>query len=309
MRYGNEVALLLGCIEINVDRRLTCLRNVSAFALSMVEFEDGVISQPVVDGSFADNPFLPTYVETSLKEGSFATDVDVLLGANLNEGLLFTQLILGLPTSLEFFTENWSTWGPILLLQKKYLEITDDDIALADDIFLHYCGSKNVTMDNIDQITDMFTDAFFWYGMDKYLDYHIQHSSGNIFQYINKHINDYGQIVWLILSNFTDFVILQMIWMSGVGDLPGVSHADELWIEFFGHNANLTVDDTAVSKHLTSMWSNFVKFGDPTPPGGEFAWKPISQDRREYLVLGPQLRMERSVEYVERMAFWREILP
>ena len=207
VRYGNEVALLVGCIELDVDRRLACLRNVNAFTLSLVEFEDGVISQPVVDGTFSDKPFLPTQPEIAFKEGSFATEVDVLLGANLNEGLLFTQLVWGLPTILELFTANWKTWGPILILQKKYLEITEEDIAMADEILEYYCGSKNISMENIDQMTNMFTDAFFWYGVDKYIDFHIQHSSGSLFQYMNKHINDYAQVK-LVYHRLGRFLLL-----------------------------------------------------------------------------------------------------
>ena len=134
VRYGNEVAILLGCIDLAADNRLACLKKVNAYALSLVEFEDGVISQPVVDGTYSDNPFLPTNPERSFKDGNFATDVDILLGANLSEGFLFTQLILGLPTILEFFIENWNTWGPILILQKKYLEIQEEDIALAREV-------------------------------------------------------------------------------------------------------------------------------------------------------------------------------
>ena len=193
-RYGNEVAVLLGCVDLTVETRLACLREADVFSLSMVEFEDGVISQPVVDGTFSDNPFLPTYPKIAFKDGSFATDVDVLLGANLDEGLLFTQLILGLPTLLEFFLANWDMWGPILILQKKYLEIKEEDIALSAEILEHYCGSRNVSMENIGEVTDMFTDAFFWYGIDRYLDYHLDHSSGSAYQYLNTHINDNSQV-------------------------------------------------------------------------------------------------------------------
>ena len=188
------MAILVGCIDLAADNRLACLRKVNAYALSLVEFEDGVISQPVVDGTYSDNPFLPSNPERSFNDGNFATDVDILLGANLSEGFLFTQLILGLPTILEFFIENWNTWGPILILQKKYLEIHEEDVALADEILEKYCGSKNISMENIDQLTDMFTDAFFWYGIERYLDCHLQHSSGSLFQYLNTHLNDYAQV-------------------------------------------------------------------------------------------------------------------
>ena len=95
--------------------------------------------------------------------------------------------------------------------------------------------------------------------------------------------------------------------MPGVSGAPGVSHADELFLEFFS-SSSLSSEDTIVSRHLTHMWSNFVKFGDPTPTGEEFTWEPITTQQREYLVLDEVLRMERSQEYIERMQFWRQIM-
>ena len=99
-----------------------------------------------------------------------------------------------------------------------------------------------------------------------------------------------------------------MVWMPGVGEVPGVSHADELFLQFFG-SSSLGSSDNLVSRHITTMWSNFIKFGDPTPPGGDFVWDPVTKEKREYLVLDEVLKMEMSQEYTERMQFWRQIMP
>jgi len=301
VRLGTEVATLLGCISLTVQARLECLRGVSAVALSLVEYEDGVISQPVVDGTYASDPFLPNYPDLAFKNGDFNVDVDVLMGSNRDEGYLFTQAFLTLNNTLfPLFMDNWDKWGPILVLQKHFLETSDEDVALAFEILEHYCGTRDVTMDHLANITDMFTDSFFWVGVDKYVDFHLQYSNRNVFQYINDHLNDISQSTW-----------------AGVKVLPGVSHADELWIEWgplLGLNRTLSEEDIQASLHLTELWTNFVKYGDPTPPGLESSndqvWVPVSTDDKRYLKLGSTISMEsRSENYLDRMQFWRNLFP
>ena len=131
MRLGNELAVLVGCIDINSEGRLECLRfqsnkyiclrNVSAWDLTKADFEDGVISMPVADSPWSGQPFFPKSPEEAFKDGDFDTavscrkiflvllhfhscmsyrlfdiitshQVDVLLGSNQHEGLLITQV-------------------------------------------------------------------------------------------------------------------------------------------------------------------------------------------------------------------------
>ena len=222
-RYGGEVAILLGCSRAPAAA-LPCLRNVSAYALSLAEFPVGVTSQPVVDAGWSASPFLPAPAKQLLQSGNFPREVAVLLGCNAQEGLLFTQLILGLPPSIELFTQNWGVWGPILILQRKFLEISQVDQELAETILEFYCDGRNVTLEQLPCLTDMFTDAFFWVshtvsqtthdllqvGMDRYVELHLAHSTAPLYQYINQYRDAAGHLVW----------------MPGLpGELPGVSHA------------------------------------------------------------------------------------
>merc|ERR1711874_850018 len=150
-----------------------------------------------VDYPYASHPFLPQDPELAFRSGDFNVDVEVLLGANRDEGLLFTQAFLTLNhTLMPLIMGHWDTWGPILLLQKHFLETTEQDIALAFEILEHYCGTRNVTVDHIANITDMFTDSFFWLGVDKYIDFHLEYSDRAVFHYIYHHINDISQITW-----------------------------------------------------------------------------------------------------------------
>ena len=84
----------LGCFSEDVREMLECMKTKPAFALNAKELEIGFISQPVVDVDYASDPFLPIDPIDALESGLFATDVDVLLGSNQNEGFLLTEVIL-----------------------------------------------------------------------------------------------------------------------------------------------------------------------------------------------------------------------
>ena len=65
-----------------------------------------------------------------------------------------------------------------------------------------------------------------------------------------------------------------------------------------------------MSRLFTTMWSNFVKVGAPTPPGGqgEVDWRPVSEAQGQYLRIQTEPRMEQSQDYRERMDFWYKLL-
>jgi hypothetical protein len=159
-----------------------------------VDYQDGIISMPVLDSTWAAEPFFPVEPEVAFRDGHFDTSVNVLLGSNREEGLLFSQLLLAMPVLLPVLLESWDLWGPILVLQKKTFFITEEDRRLADWILDQYTGTgRNVSMEQLAALTNMFTDSLFQYGIDRYLDCHLEHSNGGLYQYVNAYINEYSQ--------------------------------------------------------------------------------------------------------------------
>ena len=54
---------------------------------------------------------------------------------------------------------------------------------------------------------------------------------------------------------------------------------------------------------MTSLWSEFIKNGNP---GG--GWNPVDQDSKQYLNFNLDPKMEsRSEHYEARMDFWKSI--
>ena len=59
----------------------------------------------------------------------------------------------------------------------------------------YYCGTTDVTPDHIVNMTDMFTDSFFLFGITKYIDeYHLQFSTKPVYQYMNSYHNENYQV-------------------------------------------------------------------------------------------------------------------
>lgn len=72
----------------------------------------------------------------------------------------------------------------------------------------------------------------------------------------------------------------------GIDHLPGVAHADELYLQW-NHLDNvehpLNEEDAEVSLKMTTMWTNFVKFGNPTPQDQNlgYHWNPVTIENKE----------------------------
>ena len=298
VRLGTEIAILVGCLMPGTSNRLACLRDTSAQALSLVEFENGVISQPVDDAGFASDPFFPVSVEEAWKTGQYNTEVELLIGTNREEGLLVSQLFLLEPGLLvPIINIDWDIWGPLAILQKHYLEITPADSLLANTILETYTGvtADLVTMDHFDNVTNMLTDAYFQFGVHRLITSHLEHSTKPLYNYLNTHVNTIGQANWAGMA------------------LPGASHADELWLEFYpliGQRRPIGAADAAVSLHMTRLWTNFVRFGSPSPPGEAVEWGPVEGVEGPFINMQERPSMQlRDEDYRTRMEWWSHWFP
>ncbi|XP_026765202.2 juvenile hormone esterase-like [Galleria mellonella] len=94
---------------------------------------------------------------------------------------------------------------------------------------------------------------------------------------------------------------------SYVGDsgADGARHSAEL---FYLYNAGDEVNqaDQLIIDRITTIWANFVKYGNPTPKATGLlpvTWSPVTKDTKPYLVIDTDIRMESRV-YNDRMAYW-----
>ena len=73
-------------------------------------------------------------------------------------------------------------------------------------------------------------------------------------------------------------------------------------------------DDMVVRKQMMSSWTNFALTGDPTPPGSDYSWLPVSERIQEdtqqwfFNFAGEDSAMAGSSEILERLAFWQNLM-
>ncbi|KPJ10567.1 Venom carboxylesterase-6 [Papilio machaon] len=85
-------------------------------------------------------------------------------------------------------------------------------------------------------------------------------------------------------------------------------HSAEIAYLFPDSNANdeAAEEDRLISNRITTLWANFVKYGNPTPQTTDLipvTWESVSEETRPYLVIDTDLRLEHRI-FNSRMAFW-----
>merc|ERR1719167_1520246 len=121
-----------------------------------------------------------------------------------------------------------------------------------DAINKAYLGSlENMTFDNINEITSMYTDSWYCYSGHDFITRHISNvKENNTYQYIYTH--------------------------KGESSPLGVSHGDELNLQFYPYLEDvipLEEEDQKMSYLFIELWKSFIKNGSPTAK--TVAWEPI----------------------------------
>ena len=77
-------------------------------------------------------------------------------------------------------------------------------------------------------------------------------------------------------------------------------------------SGTISGNDEIVRGLMSSAWTNFAIFGDPTPPGtSSFSWNPVepNSELQQYLnISGVNPTMTTSQEIQKRMKIWDEVM-
>ena len=95
-------------------------------------------------------------------------------------------------------------------------------------------------------------------------------------------------------------------------DPMGVCHGDDLiylWSPVWNKELPLNNEEIFLREIMTTAWTNFAKFGIPTPPdSGLTPWNPLDESMKVWNISGTFPMMQFSTEIQERMSFWDEIM-
>ena len=159
-----------------------------------------------------------------------------------------------------------------------------------------YLGSiSNLGPDRNQEFFDSLTDDTFAHGIHK-AKRDLVNNGNKVFQYLLSYEGEHS---------FSE--------LYGIPPV-GVCHGDDVQYLFspnFISRDPLSDNDALVKELMTDLWTNFAKFGDPTPPGSKFSWIPVDPESEYYEffeISGPETSgMVKSEELGKRMKLWDSI--
>ncbi|KAI8439894.1 hypothetical protein MSG28_001357 [Choristoneura fumiferana] len=282
---GNEgplkLAEHLGVNTDDVSEALSFLATVETKLVIAATIELGLTFRPCVENNFDDVvPFITEHpINLPVPNARF---VKLFIGFNNDEGLAY--------------------YGNANAESLSQLDIVGDSLSEAFDFDSHtyeemseilrhfYFGDKDVSEETKRQVLDLFSDISFGHPTQRSLRKYYDNGANTIFSYLFSYAGE---------RNFVKY--------NNKITIGGASHADEISYLFdVSYMKQIMSDEEqVVVDRMTSLWANFVKYGDPTPETTDLLpvkWVPATRDRWNYLNIDSELTME-SRPFNDRMAF------
>jgi carboxylesterase type B len=280
------------------DEMLSCLQDVPVENLiEMTQMPIGEFGEasdvqyawnPIVD-YFSYEPFLPIQPIEALKKGIY-NHVPFMSGTTKDEGGLMTLMFY---EQLAEVYKNWKNFA------QDMIGIDNDakSFILANIIKKYYTGD-DFSKENKQSIIDMFTDMIFLSPDQKSVSL-MSEGRSPVFNY---------QLTYKGTNTFAS-----LFGPAAAEDDFGVFHGDDLLYLFksslFVDFEEQTEEDQKMTELMVTYWTNFAKYGNPTPfkIANASNWTPVQTGQKNYLDLQIEPTMKENLE-PERMLFWDRML-
>ncbi|XP_068633386.1 juvenile hormone esterase-like isoform X2 [Battus philenor] len=301
-RHAKENALTLAKelgLPINdVNILLNKLREINVFDIIDAETNltkyDEVILRPF-------SMFTPTVeiesshaiITSEPRELELLQNIKILTGFNYREGIflipkinntaklkkLNKEMELAIPSNIEYPLKSKISLDLAKSIGEKYFNT----------------NLSNFTLNNI---IDLASDSQYIYGIDSWVKKLKQMNNSNDLYY---YIFDFdGGLNWAKLYYKIDF--------------PGTAHADELGYVFVTRNTapllnHVDHKSNLVMNMLLTLFSNFIKYGNPTPAGftSDFKWEKYNKDGTLLYIREKPVKGTLSNQLVDRLKFWDDV--
>ncbi|XP_053600578.1 juvenile hormone esterase-like [Plodia interpunctella] len=183
--------------------------------------------------------------------------------------------------SLDEFGDNYYETDPFYRKIENNFNLNEDQlIAVAQKIRNFYIGDKSISPEVASELEDFESDFIYNHPIQRTITKLLKENANPVYEYMFSYVGDSG--------------------------LEGAGHSAELEYLFDFSNSEHNEKDQLIVDRITTLWANFVKYGNPTPQNTSIVavtWSPVTSSIRPYLVIDSEVRMESRV-FNNRMAFW-----
>nr|AID61338.1 esterase [Calliphora stygia] len=287
-------------------RRAPAMKLVEAAPTTLTE-EDfrnniGLPFVPVIEGywnkegeknTYYEAPFITETPQELYKKHKFHKNIPYMTGYNTHEAMLFIRRLRKNPQLLQIIENDFERLVP------HDLNVTDQLVRVSRDIRQFYLGSKQVGIESVDEMIALLTDLMFLQGIRRTARHHAKYGNAPVYMYRFSFDGALG-------------LYKRMLGLQR----PGVCHGDEMGYLFKFGFFNLSLDpksmEVLVKNRMVRMWTNFAKYGNPTPPHIDdnlltTTWQPINasdvMENLSYMDITKNLEMKVNPEF-ERQQFW-----
>lgn len=306
----HSVAERRNCSRDNNQDMMDCLRTIGPRTLLHTQFNCSFCLgfAPVVDGP---DGFLPAHPIEMRQNESFAK-VPMMEGITREDGFLYA-LAFGIGGNLTDFDgvtrEEFEQWLQLAVQLFGYIL---EDPEMEEDVYqaLNFYYSPWPHLDdesaNLHQLAMMITDVGFGYPTDSQIKMHSDHADSYYWVFGFRGDNHSALLPeWMGVPHMLD--LPYVFGYPMLEDNPLVRNDTQMWRD----PIDWTDEDEEVADFVMDMWTNFAKFGNPTPvpmqdpiTGKSHTWEAFTNEELNYLYLAND-DVEVRENYRQRdYAFW-----
>ncbi|KAM3960293.1 juvenile hormone esterase [Aphomia sociella] len=245
---------------------------------------------------------------TEYPENSTATiHIPIMIGFNSREGLEPSLQYLIEPKYLSFVEKDF----PFIMPKRvnyKFNPQQEDYYAAVADIKEKYFPNKKVKIRNIAEYITYIGDVITGYPVDCSTKMYATKSTNSVFYY---HFDYYSELN----ENKNNIMKLSTVedgtWGAATGDeLCYLFKCPNLKKQYIKYDKNLP-NERNLQRKMVRMWSNFAKYGDPTPEDdillNNLKWPSYDVHTKKYLHIDEELKVRANL-YADRFRFWDKFI-
>ncbi|XP_049865272.1 esterase FE4-like [Pectinophora gossypiella] len=267
-----KIAENLGFSTTDTEQALEFLKNTSPNLVVAAAKEANLQLKPCKEQSFDGVDNIIESNPFSLSNQRKVRNTPVLIGHTSKEhmGVL-----------LDMYGSDYLKGNPFYDKLKNNFNLDENVLNKAADIVKYfYVGDSSLSEAQLPVLEDFDSDFVFYHPVQRTVTNLLNDNAKAVYQYLFKYVGD--------------------------SEADGAAHAAENDYLFYSSEIPRNEEDKLMIERMATLWTNFVKYGNPTPTVSELlpvTWEPTSIESRPYLVIDNDLRVDHRV-FHDRMAFW-----